>query len=338
MKARTLADIARLAGVSRTTASYVVNGQAEARRISPTTVDKVKTVIAAHDFKIDARAAALRRGATQTLGLVVPDLANTSYARLAKQIERGARPAGYQVIIVDSDDDPATERALVDHLRTRRCDGLIVASCLARDDRLYDGLIADGLPVIGLDRPLDERRFRSVASSNRTAARALTTAVLSSQTRSIVWLDAVAGLSITERRRQGFAEALAAHTGDCRTYRYTADAYERDAGARLIRSHLDHYGMPDALITAAYPLLDGALDSLLAPTTSRQSLPRIGTFGEDRVLDFLPTTVFSLPQQHERIAALALERLWAAMAGESMPGRDRVARRLTRRSAATTVE
>ena len=117
-KPKTLADIARLAGVSRTTASYVVNGQAVARRISPATVARVEAVIAEHDFTVDVRAAALRRGETRTLGLIVPDLENTSYARLTKLIERGLRAHGYQLVIVDSDDDAATERALVASLPT----------------------------------------------------------------------------------------------------------------------------------------------------------------------------------------------------------------------------
>lgn len=333
MSARTLADIARLAGVSRTTASYVINGQAEARRISRSTVERVKAVVEAHDFQVDARAAALRRGATHTLGLVVPDLENASYARLAKRLERGARAAGYQVIIVDSDDDPATERHLVEALRARRCDGLIVASCLDRDDLFYRSVVRDGLPVIGLDRPLDETRFRSVASSNSEAAQRLTAAVLTDDTRSILWLDAVPGLSITERRRAGFLAAVDRHPGDCRAAIRTADAYDRTSGARLLADWLAENPMPDALVAAAYPLLDGALDVLLAEPYGTRPLPRAGTFGDDRLLDFLPLAVHSLPQQHDRIAQITLDRMWAALAGECAPGRDRIHRLLKRRDA-----
>ena len=222
-KPKTLADIARLAGVSRTTASYVVNGQAVARRISPATVARVEAVIAEHDFTVDVRAAALRRGETRTLGLIVPDLENTSYARLTKLIERGLRAHGYQLVIVDSDDDAATERALVASLRARRIDGLIVASCLAENDALYPEIQAAGTPVIALDRPLSTVHLRSVASSNHGAAIQLTQAVLADQARhaspgDILWLDAVAELSITCRRRAGFLEAVADQPITCLLY------------------------------------------------------------------------------------------------------------------------
>ena len=99
----TLAEIARLAGVSRTTASYVINGQAAERRISQDTVDKVMAVVRQHRYRVDAQAAALRRGSSRILGLIVPDLENASYARLAKRLERGARELGYQLLIVGSD-------------------------------------------------------------------------------------------------------------------------------------------------------------------------------------------------------------------------------------------
>lgn len=130
----TLADIARLAGVSRTTASYVINGQAEQRRISSATIDKVMAVVRQHRYHIDPQAAALRRGASRLIGLIVPDLENISYARLAKRLERGARERGYQLLVVSSDDCADSERTLALALRAQRCEVLITASCLPEND------------------------------------------------------------------------------------------------------------------------------------------------------------------------------------------------------------
>lgn len=89
----TLAELARLAGVSRTTASYVMNGQGVARRIKPDTIDKVLAIARKHRFQVDTQAAALRGGASKTLGFILPDLENTSYARLAKLLEQAPVPA-----------------------------------------------------------------------------------------------------------------------------------------------------------------------------------------------------------------------------------------------------
>ena len=66
----------------------------------------------------------------------MPDLENPSYARLAKLLEQRARQRGYQLLIAGTDDEPDTERRS-SVLRSRRCDALIVASCLPADDAGY---------------------------------------------------------------------------------------------------------------------------------------------------------------------------------------------------------
>lgn len=71
-----LSDIARLAGVSVTTASYVINGKAEQQRISNATVERVRAVVDLHGFTPNPQAAGLRSRHTRTLGFILPDLEN----------------------------------------------------------------------------------------------------------------------------------------------------------------------------------------------------------------------------------------------------------------------
>ncbi|HDX1081947.1 TPA: LacI family DNA-binding transcriptional regulator [Pasteurella multocida] len=78
-----LVELAKLAGVSRTTASYVVNGKAKAYRVSDKTIEKVEKLIKQYDFKPNAMAAGLRAGKSRTIGLIVPDFENASFARIA---------------------------------------------------------------------------------------------------------------------------------------------------------------------------------------------------------------------------------------------------------------
>ena len=89
-----LDEIARLAGVSRTTASYVINGKAKQYRVSDKTVEKVMAVVREHNYHPNAVAAGLRAGRTRSIGLVIPDLENTSYTRIANYLERQARQRG----------------------------------------------------------------------------------------------------------------------------------------------------------------------------------------------------------------------------------------------------
>ncbi|WP_395843456.1 catabolite repressor/activator [Cystobacter fuscus] len=325
----TLTDIARLAGVSRTTASYVLNGQAEARRISAKTAARVMAVVEHHNFRIDAQAAALRRGASRTLGLIVPDLENVSYARLAKLFEHGARREGYQLLIVGSDDEPHTERELALMLRARRCDALIVASALPPEDTFYAGLMESGTPVIAVDRALNPERFVCVVSENTLAAETLTRSVLHEGSRRVAWLDAVPSLAVTTERREGFRRAVQGQIEQ--VHELSGARYDRESGAQMMRELIEKQGLPDALVTCSYTLMQGVLDVLLQFPDGLPRGLRMATFGDDRLLDFLPLRINSLPQRHERIAEVTLARALAAVRGTYTPGCEVVARELKRR-------
>ncbi|MBW0148113.1 catabolite repressor/activator [Marinobacter arenosus] len=313
----TLAELARLAGVSRTTASYVMNGQGVARRIKPDTIERVLAIAREHHFQVDAQAAALRGGASKTLGFILPDLENTSYARLAKLLEQGARTRGYQLLIAGSDDDPDTEKSLARALKARRCDALIVASALGETDPFYPDLQANGLPVVAVDRAQSPDVIRCVVSDNRGAADTLTRSVLDHHTGTVAWLDAVPEIAMTRQRRAGF-EAAARRAG-CDIRVHSGTRYDRQTGAALMRTVLTDSGLPDALVTASYTLLQGVLDVLLEQPGGLPRDLKLATFGDDRLLDFLPVPVNSLPQNHEAIAAAALDQALSAIEAPDDP-------------------
>lgn len=313
-----LTDIARLAGVSVTTASYVVNGQAERRRISQATVDKVMRVVREQRFQPDQQAAGLRRGQTRTLGLIIPDLENPSYARLAKLLEQGARKRGYQLLITSSDDDPDSERQAVAVLRSRRCDALIVASCLPGDDRSYCALLATGLPVIAVDRTLDPQRFCSVISDDRLACQTLTSSLIEPAPAHAALIGARPELPISQAREQGFREALNGFEGQL-SIRQAAQ-FSRDCGRQEMLALLDQ-GMPDLVITTAYVLLEGVFDALRERQRLWPDSLRLGTFGDSQWLDFLPLAVNAISQRHEQLAQRVLEAaLRAVEQGDYQPG------------------
>ena len=307
-----LSDIARLAGVSVTTASYVINGKADQRRISPATVTRVQQVVEQYGYQPDQRAAGLRRGQTLTLGFILPDLENPSYARLAKQLEIRARLRGYQLLIACTDDEPDTERQLLSLFRARRCDGLITASCLADDDTPYRRLQAEGLPVVAVDRQLDPSQFSSVVSDDRTASSLLTKTLLDTPPREIALIAARPDLVISRERAAGFESALQDFNGK-KLIRY-GEQFSRTCGRDLMLDLMSELGhMPDAIITTAYVLLEGVFDVFQQQAEGWPSHLRLATFGDAQLLDVVPIKVNGLYQQHELIAEQALNLMLDAI-------------------------
>lgn len=329
-----LTDIARLAEVSVTTASYVLNGKAAQRRISPATVEWVLAIAEQQGFQLDQQAASLRRGQSRTLGLIVPDLENPSYARLAKLLEQRARLGGYQLLIAGSDDEPDTERQVIQVMRSRRCDALIVASCLPADDPSYRHLLAGGTPVIAIDRALDAECFCSVVSDDHEAAAQLTHSLGSPAAAHVALISARPALRISQQREEGFRQALARHQGKVSVLQ--AEQFSRACGREQMLTLIDSGAMPDALITTAYVLLEGVFDALLERDLLWPANLLLATFGDAQLLDFLPVRVNAISQQHELIAEQALEKAIGAIEqGSYQPGVLAIARELKVRRPAT---
>ncbi|MDD0975193.1 catabolite repressor/activator [Pseudomonas fontis] len=325
-----LSDIARLAGVSVTTASYVINGKAEQQRISSSTVERVRAVVEAHGFTPNPQAAGLRSRHTRTLGFILPDLENPSYARLAKQLEQGARARGYQLLIASSDDQPDSERQLQQLFRARRCDALFVASCLPADDDSYRQLQAKGLPIIAIDRSLDPEQFCSVVSDDQHASLQLTRSLLQPAPAHIALIGARPELSVSQARASGFDLALEGFKGQ--VHHLQGEAFSRECGRRLMSELLAKLGhLPDALVTTSYVLLQGVFDVLQTRPADSRAV-RLATFGDTQLLDFLPLPVNAMAQQHGLIAETALNLALAAVEEQRYtPGVQAVARTFKQR-------
>ncbi|MEZ9628744.1 DNA-binding transcriptional regulator FruR [Vibrio breoganii] len=326
----TLEEIAKLAGVSKTTASYVINGKAKKYRISEKTQQKVMAVVDEHKFRPDHAASSLRAGSSRSFGLIIPDLENASYARLAKLLEQNSRQAGYQILIGCSDDDPKTEQALAAALVSRRIDALFVATSMPDANEYYQVLLEQGTPVIALDRPLDDEIFSCVVSEDFEAALQLTQSILDSEVKSIGLIGALPNLPVSRDRQLGLQAAISNQGVDLKlTY---GEHFSADEGKRLIQEWVDSDSVPDAIVCTSYTLLEGVLDVVLLNPQLAGRL-KIGTFGDNRLLDFIPHKVNSMVQNFDDIADSALALALNASAKRYQPGVEFIERTLKVRSA-----
>jgi LacI family transcriptional regulator len=127
MKRPTQADVARTAGVSRATVSYVLNDQVDQRiPISAETRQRVLEAIAQLGYEPDARAQSLRSGNTKTIGVLLPLYENPYFWQILRGISGEAEVFGYSVLLSRSSLTPEEERQSVRELAQRRVDGLIL--------------------------------------------------------------------------------------------------------------------------------------------------------------------------------------------------------------------
>ena len=131
----TIRDVAERAGVSRQTVSRAINDKGE---ISAETRKQVLDVARELGYWPNTLARGLRTRHTQTIGLVVPDIANPFFAEVARGASEVAYGEGYSVVLSNTDEQPARELQALRTLAAHQVDGLLLVSSRLDDDALAE--------------------------------------------------------------------------------------------------------------------------------------------------------------------------------------------------------
>jgi LacI family transcriptional regulator len=208
-KKPSLVDIAQSLGVSKTLVSLVVNNKGDAHGISAETQKKVKAKIKELNYEPNIMARGFRTGKTQTIGLVVSDISNRFYARVARKIEDYAWSHGYTVIICSTDEIVEKEKKQINMLRDKKIDGLIISTSQT-DTEYFDKLVESSFPHVLIDRVFKKMKSPSVSVDNfgggRLAARHLITQGI---TRAAIIGISPEHISTINDRVTGFETAMA---------------------------------------------------------------------------------------------------------------------------------
>lgn len=143
----TMRDVARLARVSVTTVSTIVNGRGG---VSPELARRVEEAITVLDYHPNEVARSLKVNRTFTIGMVVPDVSNFFFNDVLRGAESQARRHGFSIVLCDSHDDPVQEQELLLMLVRRRVDGILLAS--AQSNLAESRLAGRRPPIVCFDR------------------------------------------------------------------------------------------------------------------------------------------------------------------------------------------
>ncbi|MCT7666110.1 LacI family DNA-binding transcriptional regulator [Shinella kummerowiae] len=183
----TVADVAHKAGVSKATAARVLGGYG-------TVSDRLREVVTAAaralDYRPNELARSMTTGRSGTIGVVVGDIENPFFSLAVRGITDVARQAGFTVILINSGEDVAAEKAAIKTLLAKRVDGLIVSPAKESEVEHLREASRSGLPLALLDRGSDTLDVDTVIADDRHAAEGITRRLVSLGHRRIAYLTA----------------------------------------------------------------------------------------------------------------------------------------------------
>jgi LacI family transcriptional regulator len=328
----TLDDVARVAGVSRATAARALGGYGSA---SAAARARVLDAAAELRYRPNALARSMKSGTTRTLGVVISDIGLAFFSQAVRGIADAARAEGFEVILVNTDEELAAERAAVGVLLDKRVDGLIVVPAQPGESAHLQDAQDRGIPIVLLDRGSPGVSCDVVVVDNQRAARnAVRHLVRLGHRRVAIVVEGQTALSASEvvtarlradsgttspLREIGWAAALREAGLPITDDLIRRARYERDDARSVTAAALAMPDRPTALVTTDETMTLGAIDAIL---DARLEMPRdisLVAFDDGPWATLMrpPLTVVAQPV-HE-LGVTATQRLLSRLAGFDGP-------------------
>jgi LacI family transcriptional regulator len=249
----TVRDVAEDAGVSQATAARALGGYGYA---SPDARSRVLESARRLGYSPNGVAKALVQNATMTVGVVVGDIDNPFFATAARGLTDMFDRHGYTVLLANADENAGRERRVLDALRSRRVDGLVVVPAPGAK---LGPVVAAGIPLVQLDRAVPGLAADAVLAENAEGAEAAVAHLIGRGHRRIGMVTDTTEIASSAERVEGYRRALeAAGIPFDEGLVAVGGSTQDEAHAAALRL-LDRPDRPGAVFTANNFMTHGAL-------------------------------------------------------------------------------
>lgn len=235
----TIIDVARQAGVSKSTVSLVLQNSPLVRA---ETREDVRRAMADLGYVYNRSAAQLRQSNTGLIGLVINDLRNPFFTEFATSVQMALSAKGFACVLANTDEDPSLQAQVVAAMLEHGVSALILSSAYGTVEPTFDAIARAGVPTMQVLRRAvsDVDRFPFAVPDYSAGSRMATDHLLASGARRIAFVGGLAGREVTEQRMAGYLAALAeAGIAPFHLPGRPGRIFGREAALRLTSDHPD---------------------------------------------------------------------------------------------------
>jgi LacI family transcriptional regulator len=198
----TIKDVAKHAGVSVASVSFVLNGSGV---VGAAVRARVLEAVEVLNYQRNQSATSMRTGRSATLGLIIPNLENPFFPTLARAVEESARRANHAILLIDSADG-SSEAEGFELLTRYGVDGICWCPAGLGDTAARH---AKAVPLVVIDRPM--AGYDVVSSDHDAGGRLIAEMVVADGQRTIGLLAGPSNIAGADLRRDAFVKAIAPH-------------------------------------------------------------------------------------------------------------------------------
>lgn len=307
----TLSSISQRIGVSMTTVSRVLSGQSEKYRISESTQKKVIKEAQRCHYSPNIIARNLRTNRTNTIGLLLPSVANPYFADLSSIIISEASRSGYTTIVADSRENEDNQKANIAMLVSRRVDGIIAAPC-GDDPELLEEINRTTMPVMLVDRPLKDSLLPHVTTNNYTGGFDATNVLIRNGHKRIACIQGAQTSVPNMKRVNGYINAMR-RVGLEDNAIVVGNEFSLHNGYLETKKLINSSKRPTAIFTLSNTI---ALGSIKALREAGLSIPKdisLIAFDNNIYMDYFVPPITRISQPVKEMAKLAVKLLFESI-------------------------
>ena len=257
-RALTIMDVARTAGVSKSTVSLVLQGSP---LIRDATAERVREAVLSLGYVYNRRAAELRQQSSNTVGVVINDLMNPFFAEVLVGIERKLVDAGYIVLMAHTHEDLDRQHKVLSSMREQNAAGIVICPALGTPRSLPKEIQAWGIPLVVMVRSLGPGSYDYAGSDNEKGVLMATRHLVTAGHKRIGFLGGQSG-AVYDQRLRGYSKALEAAGLRIDNRLVVASAPNRPGGREAMAAMLKIKPKPTAAVCYNDITAFGALTAL----------------------------------------------------------------------------
>lgn len=305
-KKTTIHDIAQELGI---TASTVSRALKDHPRISDSTKEAVIEMADQLNYQPNNIAAALRKGKSNIIGVIIPMADRDFFASVIRGVEEVVNQAGYRVIISQSNDSPEKEKSNITALLESQVDGILASYAKETTEfSHYEEIIKRDVPLILFDRlheTLESMEVGSVVINDYLGAYKATEHLIEQGYKRIAHFSGHQHISIYKERRRGYEEALKRHDIPVDESMIIESNLKLDAGRELGKQLLSWNELPDAIFSASDYGAVGAMEVLKNNGIRIPDDIALVGFSNESFTSFVEPALTTVDQHGEKMGQIA---------------------------------
>lgn len=316
-KIHSIAEIARICGVSKATVSRVINNIPQG--VGPETREKVLQTIRELNYRPNALARSVATSKSGTIGLIIPDVSNFFYPKVIRGVVDYMDSCGYSVIVANSDYDPEREAQQLLRLVDRRVDGILLCSGVSNKNFLQD-FRKHNIPLALLGRNFDHScSDASISGDNVHGAYKSTAYLMQNGNRRVVYVEGNPHVAGSKQRLQGYQQAHMEFGIPVREEFIISGEYSVSFGEQAAARMLDEGLEFDAIITGSDLVAIGIVSQLIKRGVRVPEDVEVIGFDNIELTTVVTPMLSTISKPHYRMAQHISEQLVRIIQGETIP-------------------